>query len=87
MHVARRATVGDDAAEIARAVGEALERTGAVITTGGLGPTSDDLTKQSIAELFGRGMHLDEEHLALDGGALAQAVQPPAARRRTASRP
>jgi nicotinamide-nucleotide amidase len=64
VHIVRRATVGDDASEIASAVGEALERTGAVITTGGLGPTSDDLTKQSIAALFGRGMHLDEEHFA-----------------------
>jgi nicotinamide-nucleotide amidase len=64
VHIVRRATVGDDPAEIASAVGEALDRTGAVITTGGLGPTSDDLTKQSIAALFGRGMHLDEEHLA-----------------------
>jgi len=64
MHVVQRATVGDDASTIARAVGEALDRTGAVITTGGLGPTSDDLTKQAIAEHFGRGMHIDEEHLA-----------------------
>lgn len=62
MHVVRRATVGDTAAAIQRAVREALERSGAVITTGGLGPTSDDLTKQSIAELFGRGMELDEDH-------------------------
>jgi nicotinamide-nucleotide amidase len=64
LHIARRTTVGDDAAEIARAVREALDRSGAVITTGGLGPTSDDLTKQSIAEVFGRGMRLDEAHLA-----------------------
>lgn len=64
MHIVRRSTTGDDPAEIARVVGEALERTGAVITTGGLGPTSDDLTKQSIAAIFGRGMHIDEEHLA-----------------------
>jgi len=62
LHIARRTTVGDEAAEIGRAVGEALERTGAVITTGGLGPTSDDLSKDSVAALFGRGMHLDEEH-------------------------
>jgi competence/damage-inducible protein CinA C-terminal domain len=63
-HIVRRSTSGDDPAEIASVVGEALDRTGAVITTGGLGPTSDDLTKQSIAALFGRGMHLDDEHLA-----------------------
>jgi nicotinamide-nucleotide amidase len=67
LHIVQRATVGDESAEIARVVGEALDRTGAVITTGGLGPTSDDLTKQSIATLFGRGMRLDEEHLAWMG--------------------
>lgn len=54
--IVRRATCGDDAADIARAVSEALERTGAVITTGGLGPTADDLTKEAIAGLFGRAM-------------------------------
>lgn len=62
MHIARRTTVGDDASEIGRAVGEALDRTGGVITTGGLGPTSDDLSKDSVAALFGRGMHLDDAH-------------------------
>ena len=64
VEIARRTTVGDTAPAIAAAVHEALDRTGAVITTGGLGPTSDDLTKPSIAALFGRAMVLDEEHLA-----------------------
>lgn len=63
MHVVRRTTVGDAADAIADAVREALDRTGAVITTGGLGPTSDDLTKPSIAAIFGRAMELDEAHL------------------------
>jgi nicotinamide-nucleotide amidase len=45
-------------------VRDALDRTGAVITTGGLGPTADDMTKPAIAELFGRGMRMDEEYLA-----------------------
>jgi len=61
VEIVRRTTVGDEAARIGSAVREALDRTGAVITTGGLGPTSDDLTKPSIATIFGRKMKLDEE--------------------------
>ena len=61
VEIVRRTTVGDEAPKIAAAVREALDRTGAVITTGGLGPTSDDLTKPAIAEIFGRQMKLDEE--------------------------
>ena len=61
--IVRRTSVGDEAGSIASAVREALERTGAVITTGGLGPTSDDLTKPSIAAVFGRGMRLDTDIL------------------------
>jgi len=63
IEVVRRTTVGDDAAAITAAVREAIARTGAVITTGGLGPTSDDMTKPAVAELFGRGMQRDEEVL------------------------
>ena len=61
--IARRTTVGDSAQEIASGVRDALDRTGAVITTGGLGPTSDDLTKESIAALFGRDLVVDEAHV------------------------
>ncbi len=64
VEIVRRTTVGDGPAEIAAAVRDALDRSGAVITTGGLGPTSDDLTKPSIAAIFGRDMRLDEEMLA-----------------------
>jgi len=60
VEVVRRTTVGDEADAIAQAVQEALDRTGAVITTGGLGPTSDDLTKPAIARIFGRQMRMDE---------------------------
>jgi len=60
IEIVRRTTVGDEAEKIAEAVREALDRTGAVITTGGLGPTSDDLTKPAIARIFGREMKLDE---------------------------
>ena len=64
VEISRRTTVGATPGAIAAAVHEGLDRAGAVITTGGLGPTSDDLTKPSIAALFGRAMVLDEEHLA-----------------------
>jgi len=64
VEIVRRTTVGDGPDEIAAAVRQALDRAGAVITTGGLGPTSDDLTKPSIAAIFGREMRLDEEILA-----------------------
>jgi nicotinamide-nucleotide amidase len=59
IQVVRRTAVGDDAGAIAAVVGEALARTGAVITSGGLGPTADDLTKPAIAALFGRAMRFD----------------------------
>jgi len=59
--IPQRASVGDDAGRIAAAVKEALDRTGAVITTGGLGPTADDLTKPAIAALFGRRMEFHGE--------------------------
>jgi nicotinamide-nucleotide amidase len=59
--VVRRTTVGDGAAAIAAATREALDRTGAVITTGGLGPTADDRTRPAIAALFGRELIHDEE--------------------------
>jgi nicotinamide-nucleotide amidase len=64
IEIVRRTTVGDESGKIAQAVREALDRTGAVITTGGLGPTSDDLTKPAIAQIFGRAMKLDEAVLA-----------------------
>jgi nicotinamide-nucleotide amidase len=64
VEIVRRTTVGDEAEKIAQAVREALDRTGAVITTGGLGPTSDDLTKPAIAKIFGREMKLDEALVA-----------------------
>jgi nicotinamide-nucleotide amidase len=63
VEVVQRSTAGDEAQEIVRVVREALDRTGAVITTGGLGPTADDLTKPAIATLFGRELYLDEDIL------------------------
>ena len=50
--VSRITMVGDDAAMISDAVEQALDRAEIVITTGGLGPTHDDITKHVLAKLF-----------------------------------
>jgi nicotinamide-nucleotide amidase len=65
VEVVRRGSVGDDADAIASAVRDAIERTGAVITTGGLGPTADDMTKPAIAALFGRRLEMREDIVAM----------------------
>jgi nicotinamide-nucleotide amidase len=52
--VTRQVAVADTGAEIQQAVREALGRADLIITTGGLGPTSDDLTRELIAELLGK---------------------------------
>ena len=52
----RHTTVGDNRARIAAALEEAAARADLVITTGGLGPTSDDLTNECLAAITGRKM-------------------------------
>lgn len=60
VEVTRRTTVPDRPKAIAEAVGAALERTGFVLATGGLGPTKDDMTKKVVADLLGKPLYLDE---------------------------
>ncbi|MBQ7380825.1 MAG: competence/damage-inducible protein A [Clostridia bacterium] len=62
--VYRQTVVGDNVERLKLALGEALSRADLVITSGGLGPTYDDLTKETVAEYFGRAMHTDESVLA-----------------------
>ena len=45
--------VGDNPKRLAQSVKEAFSRSDILILTGGLGPTFDDLTKETIAEYFG----------------------------------
>lgn len=58
--VVRHTSVPDRPPAIRAALAEALDRTGFVIATGGLGPTRDDMTKTVAAELFGRPLLLDD---------------------------
>ncbi|RJQ25601.1 MAG: competence/damage-inducible protein A, partial [Peptococcaceae bacterium] len=57
-------TVGDDWERMAIILRQALTRSELVITTGGLGPTTDDLTKETVAGVLGLPMVLDENSLA-----------------------
>src|SRR5215210_6069315 len=68
VRVTRRVSVSDRADAIRDAVTEALQRSGAVLTTGGLGPTRDDITKKVVAELFQAPLEFDEAvwHALLD---------------------
>jgi nicotinamide-nucleotide amidase len=56
-------TVGDNRERIAAAISSALEGADGVITTGGLGPTVDDLTKEAVCDVFGVGTEIDESAL------------------------
>ena len=57
--VTRQVAVADTGRDIETVVREALSRADLIITTGGLGPTSDDITRQLIAELLGKKLHED----------------------------
>ena len=52
INVARISTIRDDLATIKKELSEGLATEDLVITTGGLGPTHDDITKQAVAELL-----------------------------------
>lgn len=53
--------VGDNTNRLAHAVETATSRADLLIFTGGLGPTQDDLTKDSLASVLGRSLHIDPE--------------------------
>jgi len=66
IEVRMKTIVGDDGERLQEAVSDALRRSDVVITTGGLGPTADDITREFTAKAVGRELvyHTDiEEHL------------------------
>ncbi len=64
INVIRRTTVGDVESEMLTAFSEAEQRADVILITGGLGPTSDDLTKPCLAKYFNCGLAINEEALA-----------------------
>jgi nicotinamide-nucleotide amidase len=62
--VTRQVAIADTGSAIQNAVREALGRADLVITTGGLGPTSDDITRELIAELLGKKLVANKDVLA-----------------------
>lgn len=80
--------VPDDAARIARAVVDLARRAAVVITSGGLGPTSDDLTREALADACGSPLVVDERAAAsIAGWYRSRGRAPGEAAQRMARRP
>ena len=62
--VKRRIAVGDSYEEIVQILGEESKNSDIILLTGGLGPTSDDITKTVLNDYFGGKMVVNEEALA-----------------------
>jgi nicotinamide-nucleotide amidase len=63
IEVRLKTIVGDDDARLEEAIKDAVRRSRVVITTGGLGPTEDDITRKVAARALGRRLLLDDELL------------------------
>ncbi|HEV3419281.1 MAG TPA: competence/damage-inducible protein A [Candidatus Acidoferrum sp.] len=61
IEVLRKTIVGDNRELLAEAFHDALNRVPVVIASGGLGPTEDDLTRETVAELLGRRLQRNDE--------------------------
>ena len=59
--VCRMISIADQADEIIRAVDDSFQRVDVIVMTGGLGPTSDDKTKQVLCDYFQTHLLFDEE--------------------------
>lgn len=64
IEVKLKTIVGDDDARLEETIKDAARRSKVVITTGGLGPTEDDITRKITARALGRRLLLDEDVLA-----------------------
>jgi nicotinamide-nucleotide amidase len=60
IRVVHKAVVGDTPDEMHSSFGHALDRADVVVSCGGLGPTDDDRTRQTVADLLGRRLYCDQ---------------------------
>lgn len=58
--VLAKESIGDDREQIVTTLRRAMSTSEVVIVTGGLGPTKDDITKKTLAQMFGSPMHIDQ---------------------------
>src|SRR5579862_5409109 len=63
LRVVHKAVVGDTPDEMCLSFRHALERADVIVSSGGLGPTDDDRTRQTVADLLGRRLYTDDEVL------------------------
>lgn len=63
IEVVRKSIVGDNRENLRASFAEAMERVELILVSGGLGPTEDDLTRETLAELLGRKLNLNKEIL------------------------
>jgi nicotinamide-nucleotide amidase len=63
MNLFHKATVGDNLQRIVAALNLAIERSDAVITSGGLGPTEDDITREAVAKVLDAELEFRQELL------------------------
>lgn len=61
INVYHHTVVGDNPQRLKEVLAIAKSRADIIITTGGLGPTADDLTKETIAAAFGKKLYMDKE--------------------------
>src|SRR5207249_1627935 len=72
IEVVRKTIVGDNRELLAEAFRDALDRVPLILASGGLGPTEDDLTRETVAELLGRKLILNEAILRYIEGRFRQ---------------
>ena len=63
--ICKKTSVHDNRTDILKVLSEALGKSDLVIITGGLGPTSDDITKPTLCEFFNTNLIMNDEVLRM----------------------